>query len=522
MGNDEAKYIHNNITIEHLKKVLSPNQKNYLLMLFNQYSQRLGFLTKENFNKIVRLDDEKMLEKIFNIFCSQKDRMYEGDLIYFYVSFANEDLKNVLLSFLILERKNCVDKDTYLNNISDFISIEDNFKILADEEVFKSFSNEKTFGFMQNFKELNINKSEGRFIYKKILIEYLSKSQNQKENKLRFSFYHEIKKSSALFKEKRKKGKQHYVCDCLKKDHSNEDKNEDPLEKIKPLFLKDKLVIKDHLSLENLEKLMIEFRVNKNLIDLIINYFKSHTMKDSINFNDFKDLISHVYDLNDLTKKKDFLFKLMLAFYNQKAELKGSQIKKFFKIEDEICKLEDVYDQEKFQNLNDGFINAELPTYIEYMENLGYLPYVRYNLETENQVLKRKIINFILNKKSAEEYLIENFDKCNKFYPINKKFWDSLINNKIEGDNQPTNKLEVNNSLIADKDEIYYATKKQEEKNQKQKIENKNNKDNKNIYQSKQESKDNIEKNSDNKNEIKAENKNNKDNKNINQSKQDR
>ena len=82
------------------------------------------------------------------------------------------------------------------------------------------------------------------------------------------------------------------------------------------------------------------------------------------------------------------------------------------------------------------------------MENLGYLPYVRYNLETENQKLKKKIINFILNKKSAEDYLKENFDKCNKFYPINKTFWDSLINNKNEAGDQPSSEMKVNTHLL--------------------------------------------------------------------------
>ena len=91
MGIEQDKYIHNMITIDHLKNVLSPNKKNHLYHLFNQFSQRTGFLTKENFNHIVRLDDEKKLGKIFNIFCSQKGKMFEGDLIYFYVSFANED-----------------------------------------------------------------------------------------------------------------------------------------------------------------------------------------------------------------------------------------------------------------------------------------------------------------------------------------------------------------------------------------------------------------------------------------------
>ena len=505
MGIEQDKYIHNMITIDHLKNVLSPNKKNHLYHLFNQFSQRTGFLTKENFNHIVRLDDEKKLGKIFNIFCSQKGKMFEGDLIYFYVSFANEDLKNILLSFLILEKKHTVDKLIYLKNISELLVIDDNFKILKDEKALNYISSDKITGISLNFKDLIINKNEGKYIYKRLLIEFLTQYQKNQDCKLKLSFYNEIKKSSDLFNKKRNEEK-HYVCDCLKVYPNNfkseikveSDIKEDSLKKIEPLYKKDKLVVNGHLSLENVKKLMIEFQVNKTIIDLIFNYFKSYTLKDSINFNDFKDLIYHVSDSNNLTKKKALLFKIMLVIYNQEKELKGSQIKKFFNIEDDVCKLEDVYNLEKFQNLNDGFINAEISRYDEYMENLGYLPYVRYNLETENQELKKKIINFILNKKSAEDYLKENFDKCNKFYPINKTFWDSLINNKNEEDDQPSSEMKVNNKLIAVKDEIYYATKKQEK-------ENLNNKDIKNISQSKPENKDVIEKKSINKIEIKPE-----------------
>ena len=60
------------------------------------------------------------------------------------------------------------------------------------------------------------------------------------------------------------------------------------------------------------------------------------------------------------------------------------------------------------------------------------------------------MINYILNKKTAEEYLIDNFDKSNKFYPINIEFWNGLTSDINESE------LNINNSLIADKDEIYY------------------------------------------------------------------
>ena len=61
------------------------------------------------------------------------------------------------------------------------------------------------------------------------------------------------------------------------------------------------------------------------------------------------------------------------------------------------------------------------------MDNLGLLPYIKYNVKPIGQELKKKIINFILENRTAEEYLIENFDKNSSFYPINMDFWKSIV-----------------------------------------------------------------------------------------------
>ena len=186
-----------------------------------------------------------------------------------------------------------------------------------------------------------------------------------------------------------------------------------------------------------------------------MNYFEAYTLKNSINFKDFNELIFNDKNSNVSANKKSILFKMILTIYNQKSELKGEQLKNFFEIENNECKLEGVINQKKFETLDDPIIKTGIEEYAEYMENLRYLPYVRYNLETEDQELKKKIINFMLNKKSSEDYLKENFDKCNKFYPINKKFWDSLTNNKSEENHQQKIELTIKNSLIAIKDKIY-------------------------------------------------------------------
>ena len=439
--------------------------------------------------------------------------MFLDDFKYFYISFINENLRNILLSFLIFGKHEKMTKIDYIKNLTSFVNIDDNFKILFDNDntiphinlkrerqnfIFspdiKSWFNNDN----NNYNKNNSNNKEEEYIVKEFFIKFLDK------NKINISFYSKIKNSSELLDKKRKKEK-HYVCDCLKKNSkndSNDGKTEDSFEIIKKGFSKDKLVIKEHLSFENLKKIMKEFRVNEKLIKLIMNYFEAYTLKNSINFKDFNELIFNDKNSNVSANKKSILFKMILTIYNQKSELKGEQLKNFFEIENNECKLEEVINQKKFESLDDPIIKTGIEEYAEYMENLRYLPYVRYNLETEDQELKKKIINFMLNKKSSEDYLKENFDKCNKFYPINKKFWDSLTNNKSEENDQQKIELTIKNSLIAIKDKIYYIKKNNEEKNQKQKSENEIKEINEITTQKKQ---DNIEKNNINKNEIKTE-----------------
>ena len=66
-----------------------------------------------------------------------------------------------------------------------------------------------------------------------------------------------------------------------------------------------------------------------------------------------------------------------------------------------------------------------------------------------------------MDEKTAEEYLIENFDSSSTFYPINMEFWKSLI----EPGRIP--EFEVNNSIIADIDDIFYIKKEEEHEKEK-------------------------------------------------------
>ena len=466
MGNNQYKYIHYNITEQHKKDVLNKKILNYLEQVYNQFSQRDDFLSKENFNKIVRIDDDKILDKVFDIFKYQKEKMYFSELINFYVSFANKKLKYILLSFFIMGNHGHMDQKIYIDAIADLINIDDKFKKLCEKNSIEQIIKKEKSVFFPDFK-FPTKKNEEERISKEFLVQFLEKDE------IKFSFYQEIKPSSEYFKQKRKNSFR-YVCDC-KMDYSQLNKNMDKLDTIEASFYLDKLIQKRHLSFKNFEKIMKEFKVNEKLINLIIKYLKVHTMKDSINFNDFKDIISYVYDPNNLIEKKKLLFKMILTIHNQKNSIKGTQLKKFFQIDNKECNLEEKINEIKFGNLNEPIILSKIREYVEYMENLGLLPYVRYNLGTIDKTLQKKIINFMLNNKTAEQYLIENFDKCDKFYPINIEFWNSLTN-KDSSDEQPEFELKINNSLIAEKEEIYYITKEEEEKNEIKKIKKENKK----------------------------------------------
>ena len=134
---------------------------------------------------------------------------------------------------------------------------------------------------------------------------------------------------------------------------------------------------------------MKELRVNEKLIKRILEYFKAYLLKNSKNNNDLNELISNIKNSNYSEKKKSLLFNMILTIHNQKTELKGKQLKDFFQIENDEYKLKEVINQEKFETLNDPIIKTVIEENIGYMENQGYLPYVRYNPKIEDQKLKR-------------------------------------------------------------------------------------------------------------------------------------
>jgi hypothetical protein len=418
--------------------------------------------------------------------------MYFSDLLSFYISFKNEDLKNILLSFLLFGKNAKISQRDYLNKLARFININRNFYSLCENSFLKNiiFVNRTYAGFVYSqLTSIYSSTEKGMTYYEKnLFIKYSADLIKQK--KLNFSFCKEVIPSSKLDNKQIINIKDIvYVCDCLLDKNNLNNNISDDLEEMKNPFNNDKSVINGHMPFSSFEQIMKDIRINQKLIDIIIKFLQNYTMKNYLNFEDFKRLMSNLYFHVSIKYKRQFLFKMILTIANEKSSIKVSQLCKILQIENKDFKPQGTLDEKSFESIKDPIINSEIEKYIGYLDTFSLLPYLKFKVKPIGQDLIKRIINFILDNKTAEEYLDENFDKNEKFYPINMTFWKSLIEPGIIPE------MEVNNYSIAEEDTAFNFEKKMEN----QKKEEKNDGEEKKSHRQQNESNQN--KNEDNKEE---------------------
>ena len=134
MGN---KYIHSYIKNYHIENERGENLKK----LFEQYTGKSGLLKKENFNRIMRLDDEKISEKLFLIFAGKDKTINLQQFLNIYAAFRIPSFKNILLTFLILENLAKIEKSKYIEIIKEFSKTNKNFEKLSNPSCLLFFQN---------------------------------------------------------------------------------------------------------------------------------------------------------------------------------------------------------------------------------------------------------------------------------------------------------------------------------------------------------------------------------------------
>ena len=438
MGNDQNRYISLHIKDEYIQEVLDEEKKNNFYKLYQQFTQTTGALSKDDFSRLTKLEDSTILEQLFDIFASKKDKMYFSDLLCFYTSFTNKQLKVILLSFLLFGKTGKISQKNYINNLSKFVSINDKFVVLNDKDFLKSIiyveKGYTSYLLLKNFPYFNNSKEKDNIYYDKTLfIEEANKLVESK--KLKYSFFinvipssHLIKKSISSIKKKI------YICDCLLETQNFSVNNSDELEEMRYYFNRNKLVSNGYLSFSNFDKIMRECRVDPKLIDLIIKFLKFYTMKDYLNFEDFKNLMSNIYFRESITNKKKFLFKMISTINKNETRLTFEQISKYLNIKNEgEFSINGKLDEENF--MNNEIIDEMIIKLNPSLENFGLLPFSEFKAKVNDKNIKKKILLNVLKLDNTEnhlEYLKIHFDNTDYFYAIDKSIWDKLIDPNIK------------------------------------------------------------------------------------------
>ena len=129
----------------------------------------------------------------------------------------------------------------------------------------------------------------------------------------------------------------------------NIDEN-DELEDMRSYFIKDKASKNGHLLFSDFEKIMKEVRVNQKLIDIVLKFLRNYTMKDYMNFEDFKNIMTNIYFRQSFKHKKNYLFKMLLTICNEKSSIKASQLIEILQIENKEYKLSGTINEKNFVN----------------------------------------------------------------------------------------------------------------------------------------------------------------------------
>jgi predicted N-acyltransferase len=114
MGNDQKK-INSIINKESGGYTISESKNNLLYKYYTQLTLNEPYLTKDYFSKLIKIYDEAILDELFSLFCSKKDKMSFTDLQHFYIFFKNPKLKYILFSFIFFGKQSKITKDIFVN-----------------------------------------------------------------------------------------------------------------------------------------------------------------------------------------------------------------------------------------------------------------------------------------------------------------------------------------------------------------------------------------------------------------------
>ena len=211
MGNNPYKIIH--LNFKGKTNEISEEKSNFLFLCFRQFASDKHYLNKNDLSKLIKIYDNKIIDKLFEIFSYKKGVLSLNDLKVLYLSFTEVKYRCTLLSFFLFGNHKKISRPIYSKNLADF-NLEDKIflEAFSDDDFIKSII----------YKE----KSNSKITYlNKIL--FLENSRLLfKEKYNDFEFIKTIFPSSVLDTFILTYINMNYACDCfIEKDNRNKDLN---------------------------------------------------------------------------------------------------------------------------------------------------------------------------------------------------------------------------------------------------------------------------------------------------------
>ena len=354
--------------------------------LFKRYRNKDGYLKKEDLKKMSNdLIDISIIKLIFNICCTNTNKMYYNDLLYFISLLKTELIEpklNFILYFIFTENK-VISRESYLTRLNQFLYnshiliLLNNDYILKEEKIKKA----KVFEFLKEQLKKNID------IFK---IE-----NSNRENTLDdISFSSEIPKNDRIINTEDK------CCFCHISESISMSINYyvqnipifNQYDSLKKKFDEYKNVHHDDIfQISLFESMLTEIHVIPSLIKLIINYLKTISPKEILEFESLKIILT-IFNLpldHDIEEKQNlFIKKLFSIFSFPKDSIPKNTIINFINLTDNKLTSTDINNIFKKYNIQEQIdINkfTELYNYIEYLliesfEHINYIPYIFFEL----------------------------------------------------------------------------------------------------------------------------------------------
>ena len=408
--------------------------------IFNHYKNSDGVITINELKKISKgLLTNSICKKIIKIYGSEKDKLNNDELLYFFGLLNTNSFKaklNLLLDFIFYPKKK-LNKDKYIHKVLKYYQQSQILiKILLDAKIIQKyniFEKGKIFNYIQEnyYNEINEYK-----LYDKDNYNFNINEENENENIIKNNLNKELKYCNCLLNKKliNSSSSQSYINIRLDKKF-----------KYKHLEKEFKIIEAENGNIFPIvlfENMLKEINVIPSLIDIIGNYLRQKTQKCFLNYDLFEELL-FLFQINDNNKdnnkKKilDSLFKLFsypndyitkssifIFIKSTKKNLSSSIINKFF----DDNKIEKYIYKDKFKIIINYIINDLLESF----EHIKYMPYIFFNQELENKKLEKNCIDILLKGKQINEYIIERIEYDKIFYIIDYKFWknwNDLMNN---------------------------------------------------------------------------------------------